>query len=298
MFCTYSEKMSNLPCNTSNLIIDETTTAEGLSASGAVVSSRVEITEATSNTSATTTTAEENEVDITLFEKQNDYNIAQEEVKKARDEKIKAELNLITKRDNLKRAQEEYNMALLEDSSAEKLVQEANAKLSSVDLQMPGQWNTMYHKLVEFKKRHGHCNVAQDRSLRKRDMQDEDNDRKALGRWVGNQRVFHKYYLNGDKRYIKPHRIDALNKLGFVWDVKEQRWIEKYQDLLEYKRLHGHFGVTWKEDKGLCEWVRRQRYQYHRMQGKESTTLTQERINKLYSIGFQFDSTLHDRNKV
>lgn len=149
----------------------------------------------------------------------------------------------------------------------------------------------MYRKLVDFKNLHGHCNVSQDRSLRTRDTHDNDNDRKALGRWVGNQRVFYKYYLNGDTKHIKPHRINALNKIGFVWDVKERKWMDRYNVLVEYKRIHGHCRVTWKQNKDLSEWLRRQRYQYQRMMKKETTTMTEGRANMLRQLGVDLEST-------
>ena len=236
-------------------------------------------------------TQEVHQVDISHIEVQNSHQKAQDEVHHLLSRKQETEKILEQKLEKLKQAQEEYEQAVAENSHASKSLIDANSKLANIDLKMPGQWNTMYHKLVAFKHEHGHCNVAQDRSLRSRDMRDEDNDRKALGRWVGNQRVFYKYYLNGDTRHIKPHRIAALNEIGFVWDIKERKWMDKYNSLAQYKRLHGHCRISGRENKDLSEWARRQRYQYSRMRKNESSTLTEERVRMLEEIGFEFETS-------
>ena len=49
---------------------------------------------------------------------------------------------------------------------------------------------------------------------------------------VQNQRVFYKYFLNGDTKHIKQHRIAALANIGFIWDVYEHQWI-----LIEFLHL-------------------------------------------------------------
>lgn len=246
------------------------------------------ITNSTGNTSPPSTSSEEQYDPQQLgsyFENQTRYQVAQDEVKKLSLIEKNTQQVLNEKLHKLQQAQMEYDIALLEHKNATKALDDANERVSDIDLLMPGQWNTMYRKLVEYKNVHGHCNVSQDRSLRKRDMHDDDNERKALGRWVGNQRVFYKYYLHGDTKHIKPHRIAALNKIGFVWDVKERKWLDRYDALVQFKRLHGHCRVTLKQNKDLSEWLRRQRYQYQRLLKKETTTMTEERADMLREIG-------------
>lgn len=225
-------------------------------------------------------------IDTLLFEPESGHHHqAQEEVRILLIQKKHTKQLLEEKLRKLQQAQMEYEIAFVDNENSVKAFDEANDRFKNFNLHKTGQWNTMYSKLVNFKNMHGHCNVSQDRSLRTRDRHDDDDDRKALGRWVGNQRVFYKYYLNGDTEHIKPHRIAALNKIGFVWDVKERKWMERYNVLVEYQKLHGHCRVTWKENKELSGWLRRQRYQYQRMMKKETTNMNNERSDLLRKIG-------------
>jgi hypothetical protein len=61
-------------------------------------------------------------------------------------------------------------------------------------------WNTQYEKLVEFKRKHGHCLVPQ------RFQEDV-----ALGMWVSKQRQFH------SKNTIRLDRKVLLDEIGFAW---------------------------------------------------------------------------------
>jgi len=46
------------------------------------------------------------------------------------------------------------------------------------------------------------------------DAKKDDEETKRLNRWVITQRSAYKYWNNGDKKHIKDHRIDALNKVS------------------------------------------------------------------------------------
>lgn len=73
-------------------------------------------------------------------------------------------------------------------------------------LRESNRWNDMYHKLLAWKENNnGDVLVAVDK--------DSDEDTKKLSRWVINQRSSYKYFMNGDTKHIKDHRIDALNKV-------------------------------------------------------------------------------------
>jgi hypothetical protein len=62
------------------------------------------------------------------------------------------------------------------------------------------KWHQQYKKLVEFKRKNGHC-VVPARS-------DQD---KVLGNWVGKQRSFHR------RKEMRPDRKDLLDELEFDW---------------------------------------------------------------------------------
>lgn len=66
------------------------------------------------------------------------------------------------------------------------------------------RWQRRMEELKVFKQKHGHCRVPDQRRKRNR-----------LGLWVMNLRAD---YRRGE---VPPDRIRVLNKLGFVWRIKE-----------------------------------------------------------------------------
>ena len=77
-------------------------------------------------------------------------------------------------------------------------------------LKESNRWNEMYFKLLQWKEsNNGDVLVPVDK--------DSTDDTKKLSRWVINQRSAYKYFMNGDTKHIKDHRIDALNKVCRSW---------------------------------------------------------------------------------
>jgi len=75
-------------------------------------------------------------------------------------------------------------------------------------------------------------------------------------------------------------------------DKHSDRWRENFHDLLEFRKMHSHCLVprNYNRTNGLGGWVKRQRYKYKlHKQGKKSS-MTNERIKILESIGFVWDS--------
>lgn len=84
--------------------------------------------------------------------------------------------------------------------------------------------------------------------------------------------------IEGSKRKIK--------------EIYEQKWRQKFDELCEFKRQHGHCDVSTKyiENRKLGFWVIVQRCAYKKkLQGKPSR-ITEERIEALEKIGFQWQS--------
>jgi hypothetical protein len=111
------------------------------------------------------------------------------------------------------------------------------------------KWDASYQKLVKFKRRFGHCDVAQ--------RWKEDP---ALGKWVVQQR-----HLKS-KGTLKPNRKAKLEELQFSWSEQlslaaKNNWDASYQKLVEFKSRFGHCRVPqgWKEDPLLGLWVAYQR---------------------------------------
>eukprot|EP00978_Attheya_sp_CCMP212_P015067 scaffold38725_cov52-Attheya_sp.AAC.1 len=129
------------------------------------------------------------------------------------------------------------------------------------------QWNDMFLQLVAFKKANGHTNVPTRES--------------ELGEWVRSQRRrFLEHRKKGRCNRLEKKRVDALNKIGFVWEALEMKWNDMFLQLLEYKKLNGHTNVPESESK-LGAWVITQRRSFN--------DLSQERIDSLNKVGFQLN---------
>ena len=140
-------------------------------------------------------------------------------------------------------------------------------------------WMSRYDELIEFQQSHGHCNVPQNYCANKR-----------LGEWVMTQRRHYRHQQEGKQsRSMTNERISMLEAIGFVWDAQESGWITRYEELIQFKQGHGHCNVPrdFSANKQLGEWVHTQRKQYRlRQEGKQSSTMTNERVRMLEEIGF------------
>ena len=77
-----------------------------------------------------------------------------------------------------------------------------------------------------------------------------------------------------------------LEKINFAWDPLEASWQDKYQELIQYKRVKGNTNVSkrYPENTSLGLWVMRQRT------AKKNGLLSEERIELLDEIGFIWDA--------
>ena len=73
-------------------------------------------------------------------------------------------------------------------------------------------------------------------------------------------------------------------------------WNERYNELVQYKRVHGNCNVPsgYRLNPALSQWVKRQRYQHKLKLNKEHTNLTPERYNMLQKLGFVWNA--HEAN--
>ena len=74
-------------------------------------------------------------------------------------------------------------------------------------------WQVRYDELVEYRKKHGHCNVPT-----------KNSSQKALGRWVSTQRSMRKKFLEGRiEKDIEEHekRIQKLDDINFCWSLAQ-----------------------------------------------------------------------------
>ena len=73
-------------------------------------------------------------------------------------------------------------------------------------------------------------------------------------------------------------------------------WNERYNELVQYKRVHGNCNVPsgYRLNPALSQWVKRQRYQHKLKLNKEHTNLTPERFHMLQKLGFVWNA--HEAN--
>ena len=134
-------------------------------------------------------------------------------------------------------------------------------------------WSYQYGVLKKFKRDNKHCNPSPSCC-----------ENIKLVNWVIGQRYF---YKKGD---LSPERIEKLNSLGFIWNPYDAQWDGFYDDLVSFKRQHGHCCVSarFTKNKFLKKWALDQRALYRK--GK----LSEDRIDKLNKLQFVWDIYEYD----
>lgn len=101
------------------------------------------------------------------------------------------------------------------------------------------------------------------------------------------------------KTDLTEERIAVLDKVDFPWKLgNNERWNKHYRDLAEFHSISGNCRVP--RGRGLGEWVSTQRKDMKQYKsggsgggdgkmGSKKCYLTRERIDKLNSIGFEWD---------
>ena len=157
------------------------------------------------------------------------------------------------------------------------------------------QWQRKLELLSAFRRENGHFRVPIDFVI----------DSIKLGQWVKNQRKYYKNRMAGKtglRASITEERIAQLNAIGFRWNysgAKEWRrdddgWQKKFDLLCAFQRERGHCRVPSKfvvDSIKLGLWVENQkRYFNNYKKGKRGhgASITEERISKLDSIGFEW----------
>jgi GNAT superfamily N-acetyltransferase len=124
----------------------------------------------------------------------------------------------------------------------------------------------MFEALIEFQRKHGHCNVPQ---------RWPENPR--LATWIATQRRFQKFGKLGEES------IRRLEKLGFVWNSRDAQWEETFAEFVESQRKHADCNV-WSHNPKLAAWITAQR------QLRKSRKLSKERIRRLEESGITWDT--------
>lgn len=132
-------------------------------------------------------------------------------------------------------------------------------------------WKERYLELKEFKNQNGHANVPR---------RYEPNP--TLANWCQMQRANYKARIEKGSTAISDEKIKLLEELGFIWNLEEFAWNNNYNELSNYYTKTNDYSHKGNIEKTLKQWTVRQRQLFKK--GK----LTQDRIDKLISIGFKF----------
>lgn len=151
------------------------------------------------------------------------------------------------------------------------------------------RWERHFGLLKKYKEERGTAYIKRDENAQ-------------LAVWCERQRVDYKLLRAGKPSAMTVDRLKMLNSIGFIFDAsmikgsgqrKEKAWLEMFDQLKEYKRIHGHCNVSQKLKPHiqLGRWVYRQRRDYVTYKNNKPSALTPLRFERLENLGFQWVST-------
>ena len=83
--------------------------------------------------------------------------------------------------------------------------------------------------------------------------------------------------------------MKLLGVEGFIWDVHSHAWELQFQELRSFIDLNGHAPImSRKRYDPLASWSNTQRMNYRKYLKGQHTSLTEESIKRLDSIGFDW----------
>ena len=142
-------------------------------------------------------------------------------------------------------------------------------------------WNKWYPLAVEYRNEHGDLLVL-------KDYQTKTGEK--LGLWIGTTR---QAYKNGN---LTTEKIEKLEAIDMVWDVKEYEWNKMYKLAVEYRNEYGDLLVPsrykTKSGEKLGQWINKQRLIY------KKGDLSPDKIKKLEVIDMVWDVKEYEWNKM
>lgn len=126
-------------------------------------------------------------------------------------------------------------------------------------------WDINFNALQMYKKKFGNCIVPHDYVT-------ESNVN--LGKWLST--------IRGKRKHLSKEKIKRLSALGFIWNLREYKWEENFQELLKFKKQFGDCNVpdNYISPSGfsLGVWVSKLI--------SRKNTLSKNRLRRLNEIGF------------
>lgn len=118
--------------------------------------------------------------------------------------------------------------------------------------------------------------------------------------WVKRQRNQYKNFKSGNENKcgeMTEERIKLLDDLGFEWSLRsasgKPAWVKHFEDIKQFKDIHGHTRVDEKEDKALYEWVKNMRFHVRKYnEDCEDNAISKEQFAMLKEL--DLDCTLRE----
>jgi hypothetical protein len=141
------------------------------------------------------------------------------------------------------------------------------------------QWDERFQELLLFRQEHGHLLVPHSYPPNQK-----------LAQWVKRQRHQYKRKKMGHHSTLTDDREAHLLEVGFIFDSHRAVWHARFEALRAFNLSNGHCSIPAKFDDGsLNVWIKHQRRQYLLFKKGQKSTMTEERITMLDSIGFDWN---------
>mmetsp|Transcript_14880 Transcript_14880/g.16951 ORF Transcript_14880/g.16951 Transcript_14880/m.16951 type:complete len:169 (-) Transcript_14880:71-577(-) len=138
-------------------------------------------------------------------------------------------------------------------------------------------WNKRFQELLQFRKVYDHCLVPR-----------VYHENPKLSQWVQKQRQQRKRKDQGLHSTLSDERQELLTIAGFCWDSQQALWKERFHSLEVFQFDHGHCIVpSTHPDSSFFNWVRYQRKQFKLYLAGSKSSMDEERVLHLISIGFK-----------
>ena len=143
-------------------------------------------------------------------------------------------------------------------------------------------WSERYEELQGYKRMHGTCIIRSN-----------DEEHRELYVWCCNQRQQYRQLMENGSSSLTSERVELLKSIGFLeqGSVQQSTWNKRLVELIEYKKEHGHTNVPrhYSANLKLGRWVDTQRTSYRLLKLGKPSPLTQERVEMLNALGFEWN---------
>ncbi len=167
---------------------------------------------------------------------------------------------------------EERFQILDESRDCKQLFRQLQANLSSA-------WGIYYQAAAQYFKENGHLKIPKSYVT---------YTGLTVGSWLQTQRRVYAGKVAGD---LSQEKIQRLNDIGMIWDIRKNNWQEGYEALLTYYKVNGHTDVKAKyvNEDGfpLGTWVSNLRVTVKKL-GPDQV-LSEEQQNQLKAVGMIWD---------